>query len=361
MLQRNLTSSQSNPGKPLMALHTLNNSNSSLKIKTFSICKDLVSNSQPKKSGINLPSCIKNRKKTKEIDNYLLNSREKMGKILKDMSFFQNNLEVERAKMPNLIKSRPVFEKLTYDQYKSQDISLYKNGRTLKVNVTTKNCSLTNSRLEFEKGFANKFRKMKSIVSILAKSNLFMMKNEEGIVEDNQIKVLTNETENNEQIEIVEIEKNSLKKEHIEEKEILKNNSIGKSPKNDFFLKKQSKLLNQEFLSKSNEGFEKKQEEVSKKFKTRLNDILMTSQFFYNVKLNKKKTVIQCLRTHPKLLSTRDKFGNLAIHYAVNRRFYRLTKVIISLGCDLASRNRQEMSLLDSAYQGNDVKMTAVY
>ena len=344
-----------------MALHTLNNLNSSLTIKTFSIFKDLVSNLQPKKDGINLPFCIKNRKKTKEIDNYLLNKREKMGIILKEIRFFQNNLEVERAKMPNMIKSRSVFQKLIYDQYKNQDISLYKNGGTLKVNVTTKNCSLTDSRLEFEKGFANKFRNMKSIVSIFAKSNLFMSKKEERIVEDNRIKVLKNETEKKEKNEIVETEKDSLKKEQIKEKEMLKYNLTAKSAKNNYFFKKQSKLLNQEFLNESNERFEKNQEETSKKFKTRLNDILMTSQFFYNVKLNKKKTVIQCLRINPKLLATRDKFGNLAIHYTVNRRFYRLTKLIISLGCDLASRNRQEMSLLDSAYQGNDVKMTAVY
>lgn len=70
-------------------------------------------------------------------------------------------------------------------------------------------------------------------------------------------------------------------------------------------------------------------------FQDAINDALFTKQFFYHVKSNQKKEVVNILQVSPKTVNKKDFVGSTAIHYAVKRSFVTMTKILLTFEADV--------------------------
>lgn len=279
-----------------------------------------------------------------EINRLLNNNRNRLGRVLNEMILFQSNLRVERQKIPNMLSSKQSYQQSVYDKYKAyRDSEGERQKGQYTVNMTTTECCLTSDKVEFKKVLENKQRQARATINIFSKNSIDLLgcqnkgrhRHEGGLRDLAPSQAFMSNNDN----QTVKVEGSQSKYSQFKIEE--ETNRVQES-------RTQEK---QTFLSK---------EEQFSRFKDRFNDHLLHGVFFYNIKLNRKKTVLEVLKSHPQLIHARDRFGNQPIHYTVKRGLHSMTKILISMGANVDSIDGLKTTSLRIALLNNDIRMLKV-
>jgi len=298
----------------------------------------------------------------------VVGNRNRLGRVLDDMMNFQESLKVERNKIPAILTTNTSFQKTAFGKFKeAQGRELDKSKTQFQVNVTTKYCSLTSSKLEFEKRLETQLRQAKQKIEIFPKTNFLMIppvhsdasascpvessravsKKKVVIFSEGHVTPSSNIVGKSEPAEIHEAEERRGDPEASAENSI----KIGKTG-----AEKSEIGPSAEASSFCESGWEYRE----KQFEGRLKGHLFQEIFFYNVKLNRKEGVIKTLNAHLDLIHARDQFGNLALHYAVKRGYHSLVRLLVSVGAPVDALDNLHMPPIAAAFHNNDLKMLKV-
>lgn len=95
-------------------------------------------------------------------------------------------------------------------------------------------------------------------------------------------------------------------------------------------------------------------------FQKKLNNCLFKDQYFFFVKTNRKMEVLRILEHSPETVKINDDLGNKALHYAVKRKFYGMSKLLICFGADVNAIDKQGKIALAYAFENQSEKIMKV-
>lgn len=289
------------------------------------------------------------RPRPTELTRLLNNNRNRLGRVLNEMSLFQSNLRVERQKIPNMLCSKQTYQQTVYERYKAcKEADGERQKGQYTVNMTTTDCCLTSDKVEFKKVLENKQRQARATINIFSKNSVDLLGSqargrlrlEGGIHSLGSSQAFMSGTDNPLAAEQEKPSKDRFSQFRIEDSEGLKGSGTP------------DPVANQRALLSREEQFSR--------FKDRFNDHLLHGVFFYNIKLNRKKTVLEVLKSHPQLIHARDKFGNQPLHYTAKRGLHSMTKILISMGANVDSPDGLKATGLRIAFLNNDIRMLKV-
>jgi hypothetical protein len=274
--------------------------------------------------------------------------RKKFRTFVNEINQYQLKVGQTKEKVGSLLNTRTDFQLKSFDKYLAMNKKPLENpNKEYKVNFTTKNCMLTNSQIEFEK-FKNPISK-----SSVDKISYIHFDNANATHKNGKsqrsfpiCEIKPEKTD--------PINKNSLLNLN------LKNSFRGDKIKGtiekirlsimDSVKQKQIEIC----LSKAKNG------RSGQLFKENSNQKLLSTVFYYHLKLDKKSSVIRILQINPALARMSDKYGKYPIHYSVSRSMYKMTKILIGFESPIDAKDKLNYSPLDYAYINNNLKMAKV-
>lgn len=308
-----------------------------------------------------------------ELARFLSNNRNRLGKVLNEMGQFQTALKIERQKIPNILGSKHSFQQTVYDKYRATQTKENERLRnTYQVNVTTKDCSLTDPRIEYDKVSEARQRLAKGLITISTKNDLMILKSSE------EANAVTRQLGGRGRVQENRLSREAPAARYLDRSNDREGSLDGGSPTQQVRLKKvatdkyvgEGGLLREITAKVSRAAGERKPsrqpllshpaDPPSAAFVDRFNAHLFQNMFFYNAKLNRKKRTLEAIKAHPKLVQFRDRFGHQAIHYAAKRGFHTLTKILISMGADIDSADGLKQTPIGAALVNNDLQMIRV-
>jgi hypothetical protein len=265
--------------------------------------------------------------------------------LINDINQHKDHIQQVRDKTSALFLSKPAFKNASFEKYIfSKEKPLDSTNKEYKITLTTSHCKLGNSQILLERFDTPQHKTPKNINTCIKRKN-FKIKLDTGTksfsIIENQSPLRVDKQQPSEDVPFKNIPNGARFKGALQGIR----NSISHS-----VLQKNADVR----------SIQRKIDESSESFKINFNQKLLAGMFYYNLKLNKKATVVKILKLNPHFLKSSDQYGKYPIHYAVSLNLVGMTRILVGLSSPIEVKDRLGNSPLDFAYANKNSKIVKV-